>query len=137
MIQRKAMEQKAKDGVSDVPKLQKGTTVASWANSMRVFLSKVPIARGISTMAYLTRKEAQAPIVAPTIAPDQPHLLKHGSVEGKYENFLLHYDVRFQNDNGTLFGYLEEVTCGTTFVSSIKNYEHTRNGSVVWLDLNK
>ena len=121
MIQHKAMEQKAKDGVPDVPKLQKGTMVASWANSTRVFLSKFPIARGISTMAYLTRKEAQAPIVAPTIAPDQPHLLKHGSVEGKYENFLLHYDVRFQNDNGTLFGYLEEVTFSTTFASSIKN----------------
>ena len=56
MIQHKAMEQKAKDGVPDVPKLQKGTMVASWDYSMRVFLSKVPSARGIATMAYVTRK---------------------------------------------------------------------------------
>ena len=57
MIQRKVMEQKTKNDVPYVPKIQKGTTVVSWDNSTRVFLSKAPIARGIATIAYVTRKE--------------------------------------------------------------------------------
>ena len=73
MIQCKATKQKAKDDVPDVPKLQKGTTVASWADSMRVFFYKVLSAQGISTMAYVTRKEEQVPIVAPALSPDQTH----------------------------------------------------------------
>ena len=67
---------------------------------------------------------------------DQPHLLEHGSVEDEYENRLLHSDVSFRNDNGTIFGYLEEATHGTTFASSIKNYERTRNGLVACMALN-
>ena len=59
---------------------------------------------------------------------DQPHLLEHGSVEHEYENRLLHSDVSFRNDNGTLFGYLEEENRGTTFEYSTKTYERTRNG---------
>ena len=53
--------------------------------------------------------------MAPALSPDQPHLLEHGSVKDEYENHLLHSDVRFLNDNVTLFGYLEEETRGTTF----------------------
>ena len=69
MIQRKAVEQRAKDDVPDIPKLQKGTTVLSWADSMIFFFSKVPSALGIATMSYVTIKESQVPIVAPVIAP--------------------------------------------------------------------
>ena len=74
--------------------------------------------------------------MAPGLALYQPHLLEHSSVEDKYRNCLLHSDVRFQNNNGTFFGYLEEATRGTTFESSIKTYEHTRNGRAAWLALN-
>ena len=104
MIQRKALEQKSKDYVPDVSKLQKGTTVASWAGSMRVFLSKVTSSQGIVTMAYVLRKEDQVPIVDPALAPDQPHLLEHVLVKDEYENSLLHSDLRFRNNNRTLFG---------------------------------
>ena len=64
----------------------------------------------------------------PVLAPDQPYSLDHGSVEDEYENCLLHSDVRFRNDNGTLFGYLEEENRGTAFEYSTKTYERTRNG---------
>ena len=53
---------------------------------------------------------------------DQPHLLEHGSVEDEYENRLLHSDVSFRNDNGTLLGYLKESTNGTIFAYPIKTY---------------
>ena len=135
IIQRKAMAQKTKDDVPDVPIIRKVTMVALWADSMRVFLSKVPSARGIATMAYVTRKEEKLPIVAPALPQDQTHLLEHGLVEDEYEN-LLHSDVRFQNDNGTLFGYLEEATCGNTFAFTIKTYECTCNGRAACLALN-
>ena len=131
------MEQKAKDEKPYVQKLQKGTTLASWADLMRIFLSKVPSARGIATMVYVTRKEAQVPIVDPELATDQTHSIKHGLVEYEYGNRLLHSDVRFWNDNGTLFGYLQEETRGTTFLSSIRTYERTCNGRVAWMHLNK
>ena len=136
MIQRKAMEQKAKDDVPDVLKLQKGTTLASWADSMRVFLSKVTSARGISTMAYATKKEEQVPIVPPALSPYQQHFLDHGLVKDKYENRFLHSDVRFQSNNGTLFGSPEEATRGTTFTYSIKTYKLTRNCHAEWIALN-
>ena len=84
MIQRKSIEQKAKDGVLDVPKLQKGTTVASWADFIRFFLSKVPSTHCIANMSYVTRKEYQVTIVAPALVLDQTHLLEHGSVEDKW-----------------------------------------------------
>ena len=130
------MGEKAKDDVPDVPKLQKGTTVASWADSMIVFLSKFSSDRGIATMEYVTIKEAQVPIVDPALTPDQPHLLDHGSVEDEYENRLLHSDVRFWNYNGTLFGNIKEATRGTTFASSIKTYKRTHNCCEELLDLN-
>ena len=95
MIQHKSMKQKAKDEGPNVPKLQKGTTLASWADLMRVFLSKVPSARGIATMVYVTRKEAQEPIVDPALATDKPHSIEHGLVEDEYGNRLLHSDVIF------------------------------------------
>ena len=76
------------------------------------------------------------PIVVPTLAPGQPHSLEHGSVKDEYENCLLHIDVRFQNNNGTFFGYLEKATRGTTFASSIETYEITRNVRASWLSLN-
>ena len=130
MIQRKAMEKNAKYNVPDVSKVQKGATVASWGNSMRFFLSKVPSAWGIATMSYVTTKEAQVPIVDLTLAPDQPHSLEHGLVEDEYENCLLHSDVRFRNNNWTVFGYLKEATRGTTFAPFIKTFKRTSNGSM-------
>ena len=87
-------------------------------------------------MPYVTRKEVQVPIVAPALDSYKLHLLEHGLVEDEYESCLLHCDIRFQNDNGTLFGYLKEATCGTTFASSINTYEHTCNGRAAWLALN-
>ena len=57
MIQCKTMEQKVKNDVSDVPKLQKGTTIASWMDLMIVFLSKVLSSQDIATMSYVMRKE--------------------------------------------------------------------------------
>ena len=107
IIQRKAMEQKAKDDVQDVPKIQKGTVVASWADSMRVPLSKAPSAQGIANILYVTRKEVQVTIVTPALAIDQTHLLENSLVKEEYENCLLHYNVRFWNNNRTVFGYLE------------------------------
>ena len=95
MIKLKAMGEKAKDDVPDVPKLQKGTMVASWADSMRVPLSKAPSAQGIANILYVTRKEVQVTIVAPALAIDQTHLLENSLVKDEYENCLLHYDVRF------------------------------------------
>ena len=65
-------------------------------------------------MAYVTRKEAQVPIMAPALAPDQLHSLEHGSVKDEYEYCLLHSGVSFRNNNGTLFGYLKEEIHGTT-----------------------
>ena len=73
--------------------------------------------------------------MALTPAPDEQQLLEHGLFEQKFENSLLHSDVRFRNDNGTLFGYLEEATYGTTFASSVNTYERTSNGRAEWLDL--
>ena len=56
MIQIKAMEQKKKNDVPDVPKVQKGIKVELSANSMIVLLSKVTRAQGIATLSYVTRK---------------------------------------------------------------------------------
>ena len=72
----------------------------------------------------------------PALAPDQPHSLENGLFKDKQEDRFLHYDVRFRNDNGTLFGYLEEETCGTTFAFSINTYEPTLNGRASWMALN-
>ena len=97
----------------------------------------VAIPRELGTLDKKTIIElAHDDIVAPVLAPDQTHLIEHGSVKYEYESCLLHSDVRFRNDNGTLFGYLEEATRGTTFVSSIKTYKLTCNGRASWLALN-
>ena len=75
-------------------------------------------------------------MVVPVLPPDQPHLIEHGSIKDEYENHHLHSDVRFQNNNGTIFGYLKEETHGTTFASYIKNYKRTCNGYAAWLAIN-
>ena len=45
---------------------------------------------------------------------NQPHLNNHGSIETEYEFQLSHTDIRYRNDNGNLFGYLEEATRSTS-----------------------
>ena len=73
--------------------------------------------------------------MAPALSPDQPHSLENGLVKDEYEKRLLHSDVRFRNDNRTLFGYPEEATCGTPFSYSIKTYERTCNRCAALLDI--
>jgi hypothetical protein len=134
IIQRKAMEIKAKETKPDVPKLTKTMTVAKWDDSLRVYASQAYGARK-STLEYLLRKEAAVNPVHPPLVANCPHSADAESIQGEQAMRLSHNHPLFRNDNKTLFGVLEVALRGTTYDASIKPFQRSSDGRKAYLAL--
>jgi hypothetical protein len=134
IIQRKAMEIKAKETKPDVPKLTKTMTVAKWDDSLRVYASQAYGARK-STLEYLLRKEAAVNPVHPPLVANCPHSADAESIQGEQAMRLSHNHPLFRNDNKTLFGVLEVALRGTTYDASIKPFQRSSDGCKAYLAL--
>ena len=135
-VQHKVIEARLKEPTPDVPRLTKRSTDPQRADYFCVFPSKCSSAQGCATMAYVSRTVEAVDSSAPLLCVNQPHSDDHGSVVKEYGHRLSNSDAYYGNDNEILYGYLEEATCGTIFVASVKYFERYRNGRGAWLDLN-
>ena len=87
-------------------------------------------------MVYVSRKDKAVVNPAPVLVVNQPHSVEHGLVAEEYNHCLSHADAHYVIDNKILYEYLEETTCGTILLVSIKSYERTRNSRGKWWTLN-
>ena len=120
-----AIELKAKDK-PDVPKITKQMNIMKWAQPIRDYLSK---ARGLfhAPLEYVIRQtRVQLPL--PPLAPGRPYTETHGSIDGDLINLASHDHPWFQSDNEKVYYALEEATRGTSYATSLKPFQRTKDG---------
>ena len=86
-------------------------------------------------LAYVVQDNMDMPMVAPDLAPNQPHSVLHRLVESELIAHALHEHVFFHDDNLKLYYYLEEATRGIQYMASIKLSQYTKNNQGAWLAL--
>ena len=125
---------KKDDDEPDVPKIGKGLLDMKWSESSMDTMHVLIGARKIP-LAYVLRKNANAPAIAPNLATDQPHLAEAGSIEVKLILRASHNHPLFCNNNAAVYHKLEEASRGATFAASIKPFLRAKNGHGAYLAL--
>ena len=74
----------------------------------------------------------QVPVAAPVLENNQPHSLEHGSIELELNAHVSHTHALYQDDNLTVYHYLEEATHSTSYAASIKPFQHGKDGHGAW-----
>jgi len=84
-------------------------------------------------LEYVIRENVVPNRGLPQLAPISPHSIEHGSIEEEMIEFVPHSHPLFKNDSASVYYYLEEATRSTQYASSIKPYQHNKNGRDAWL----
>ena len=66
---------------------------------------------------------------------NQPHSLEHGSIELELIAHASHTHALYQDDNSTVYHYLEEATHSTSYAASIKPFQCGKDGHGAWIAL--
>ena len=74
-------------------------------------------------LTYVIRETMAVPNAAPQLAPQQPHLVEHGSIENKMVSRASHGHALYRDDNEKVYYYLEEATRTTQYAASIKPFQ--------------
>lgn len=117
-----------KENEKDVPKIMKTLTVMKWTESFPEFLSRVVGVRMIP-LSYVLREHEDIPVTSPPLAPDQAHLLGHGSVEEVPKKRANLSHALYHDNNGKVSHYIEVATRSTIYVASIKPFQRSWNGN--------
>ena len=117
-----------------VPVITKNLKITRWSESFDDFLHRITGARH-APLAYVTRPVVAVPAAAPALLPRQPHSQEHGSIEGELIARLSHTSPVYRDDNAAVYHHLEEATRGTTFSSTLKPYQRSKDGRAAYLAL--
>lgn len=126
-LQWNALVQREDDDQPDVPKITRNLKVTKWSESFSDFLHRVNGVRH-APLAYVIRANEVVAAPAPALAHQRPYSNEHGSVEGELIARLSHASPIFRDDNSKVYSFLEEATRGTSYSSSLKPYQRTKNG---------
>ena len=119
-------DRKENDDEPDVPKISRGLPIMKWSEAFPDFLRQVIGVRTIP-LVYVIRPTVEVP-AAPDRATGQPYSTEHGSIEKELIFCASHTHVLYDDDNGKVYHYLEEVTCSTSYAASLKPFQRSRNG---------
>ena len=86
-------------------------------------------------LAYIIRSAVQVPVAAPALNNNQPHSLEHGSIKLELIAHASHTHALYQDDNLTVYHYLEEATCSTSYAATIKPFQCGKDGHGAWIAL--
>ena len=89
--------------------------------------------RGIP-LSYVIR-ESDAPAALEPLDDDVPYSASNGSFHDELENHMPHSGVGWREDNAQVFNLLLSVLQTSTFVTSLKGFQTTRNGREAWKNL--
>ena len=121
-IQWTALEEKKGEDSPETPKICKALPVIKWTEAFQDFLNR-KIGNRNMPLAYIICDEPNPPAMALSLAPGQPHSIKHGSVEVELIAQASHSHALFCNDNSDLYFLLEEATWSTPYTASIKPFQ--------------
>ena len=130
-IQWTALKEKKGEDSPETSKISKALPVIKWTEAFQDFLNR-KIGNQNIPLAYIIHDEPNPPVVAPPLAPFQPHSIKHGSVEAELMARASHTHALFCNDNSDLYFLLEEETWSTPYAASIKPFQQNRDGEGAW-----
>jgi hypothetical protein len=86
-------------------------------------------------LAYVIQPGKDAPATGP-IAGGTPRSTEHGSIEDKLIARASHHtSPLYREDNSAVYYKIEEATRATSYATSIKPYQCTKNGRGAWLAL--
>ena len=123
----KALKDRKEEDPPEVPKITKTLPIMKWTEAFQDYLHRV-IGVRVIPLAYVIRTNSDVPILAPPLAPNQPHSEAHGSVEYELVERASHEHPLFRDDNSEVYFKLEEATRGTTYMASIKPFQCAKNG---------
>ena len=132
MVHWKALENRKKEDVPEVPKISKTLPVMKWAEAFPDFLQRVIGARMIP-LAYVIRETVDVADPPPPLAENQPYSTVHGSVEEELIARADHTHALFRDDNASVYYNLEEATRTTSYAASIKPFQRAKDGRGAWL----
>ena len=89
--------------------------------------------RGVP-LSYVIR-EHDAPATLSTLAPDKPYSTTNGSFHDELVAHMPHDGIGFDEDNAEVFTLLLSVLQTSSYVTSLKGYQTTRNGREAWKNL--
>ena len=128
----KALVDRKNEDDPAVPKITKTLPVMKWAEAFPDFLQRIIGAR-IIPLTYVIRETVDVADPPPALAANQPYSEEHGLVEGELIARANHTHALYREDNQSIYYYLEEATRGTSFVASIKPFQHAKDGRGAWL----
>ena len=79
-------------------------------------------------LAYVIRTNEDVPAVAPPLQVRQPHSDAHGSIEGELIACASHTHALLRGDNVAVYYALEEAMHSTSYATSIKPFQRSKNG---------
>ena len=130
----KALEDRKSNDPPDVPKISKALPIIKWTEAFSDYLHRT-IGSRVIPLAYVTRETIEVPAAVPTLAPNSPHSVQHGSVEADLIARASHTHALYREDNAKVYYYLEEATRGTSYAASIKPYQRDKDGRNAWFSL--
>ena len=78
-------------------------------------------------------EEETVPAQVPNLANNQPHSTEHRCVDAELIARASHNHALFHDDNAAVYHHLEEATRSTSYVASIKPFQHAKNWREAWL----
>ena len=110
-----------------VPKITKNLDVVKWLEAYESYAGQKIGCRD-SPIAYVIREKKVPEATPPTLARDEPHSEKHGSVRGELIARLTHTHGLYREDNAAVFDDIELATRGTKYAASIAKYKMAKDG---------
>ena len=128
----KALKDRKDKDPPDVPKITKALPVMKWTEAFQDYLTLRLGARTIP-LSYVIRTTVDVPEDPPALMAGQPYSGEDGSVEDELVARASHAHALFKTDNMMVYSALEEATRGTTFSTSLKPFQRSKNGRGAWL----
>ena len=128
----------------DVPKISKTLHIMKWTEAFDDFSCRIIGTRTIP-LSYVIRETVTVPDISPLLARlvggatnvhrFQPFSDDFGLVEEELIAPATHEHPLYQDDNTSLYLYLEEATLSTMYASSIQPYSRLKDGRGAWITL--
>ena len=134
-LQWKALSERRDEELADVPKVTKALPIISWIEAFADHLSN-RIGTRMIPLSYVIRENANPPAVPP-LAVGKPHSSEYGSVEADMVALSSHNHPLYRDDNAQVYFALEQGLRGTSYLSSIKPFQRTRNGREAYFSVQR
>ena len=127
----KILKDRSKQDPMDTPRIStRSLPVLKWVEAFHNFLAGTVGVRCIP-LVHVIRPNAEVPAPPPLmgVGPNaKPYSEVHGSVEAELVARASHNHANHQEDNATVFGFVEEGTRGTSFAASVQPFSRRRDG---------